>query len=237
MTAGQFCRYELRTTDVNSARAFYTDILGSEFWGSDVSAIELPEQAAARGAPAHWLGHIGVSDVAGTVGQFMALGAQRLGPAQQSTDGAAHAIVRDPFGVIVALRSETATARRLGRAPVAWHLMHTEDPERAFAVYSDLFGWTAKEALELGPELGRHQLFAWDESGTSAGSVANTAQQPHIHPQWMFFFPVANLEVSLARVRALGGIAPPALRTSNGDLAAPCDDPQGGAFALYQFAD
>jgi predicted enzyme related to lactoylglutathione lyase len=53
----------------------------------------------------------------------------------------------------------------------------------------------------------------------------------------MFFFPVANIEDSLARVRASGGIALPVLRTSNGDLAAPCDDPQGGAFALYEFAD
>jgi hypothetical protein len=26
------------------------------------------------------------------------------------------------------------------------------------------------------------------------------------------------------------------MQTSSGDLVAPCDDPQGAAFALYQFA-
>jgi predicted enzyme related to lactoylglutathione lyase len=232
--ANRFNRYELRTTHADSARTFYTAILGPELWGPDVLVSPLPEQARARGAPAHWLGHMSVARVEATADRLKALGAEQLGPAQRAEDGSAHVILRDPFGVILSLRPEEAATRP---APVAWHVMHTKDHERAFATYADLFGWMALESLDLGPDLGSHRVFAWDESGERAGSVANTARQPHIHSQWMFFFPVANIEDSLARVRASGGIALPVLRTSNGDLAAPCDDPQGAAFALYQFAD
>jgi hypothetical protein len=219
---------------MDAARAFYTEILGPEVWGPDVSIAPLPERARSRGAKPHWLGHIGVRDVEATAAQLVAMGAEQLGSAGQP-GGESRVILRDPFGTIVALTPEPPT-QTPPRSPVVWHILHTRDHERAFAEYARLFGWTAKEALDMGPELGRHQLFAWDDSGRNAGSVADTARQAHIHTQWMFFFPVADIAASLEKVRALGGLALPPRRTKSGDLAAPCDDPQGGAFALYQFA-
>jgi predicted enzyme related to lactoylglutathione lyase len=231
MAASRFCRYELRTTDVNAAQAFYADVVGAQLWGSDVSLAPLPERAAAQGAPAHWLGHIGVRDVEATAGRVVALGGQQLGPLQRGTDGSSHAVLRDPFGAVMAVSCETVALRG---APVAWHLLHTQDHERAFALYAALFGWTATEGLDLGPEMGCHQGFAWDESGQNMGSVANTARLPHIHPHWLFFFRVADIEDSLARVRARGGNVLGPMRAWSGDLVAPCVDPQGAAFALYR---
>ena len=52
----------------------------------------------------------------------------------------------------------------------------------------------------------------------------------------LFFFPVADIENSLSKVRAGGGIALGLRQTPGGDIVVPCDDPQGAAFALYQFA-
>jgi predicted enzyme related to lactoylglutathione lyase len=231
MAASRFCRYELRTTDVSAARAFYTDLLGAQLWGPEVSLGPLPERAAARGAPAHWLGHVGVSDVEGMAGRALAQGAQPLGPLQRGPDGSAHALLRDPFGAILALGPALACSRP---APVAWHVLNVQDEERAFAVYAAWFDWTPTELADLGPERGRHQMFAWDDSGRTVGSVANSARLPHIHSHWLFFFPVADLEVTLARVRALGGLALAPTRTSSGDLVAACEDPQRAAFGLYQ---
>src|SRR5262245_20144058 len=108
MAGNRFYRYELRTTDMNAARAFYTDVLGSELWGSDVCLAPLPEHAAARGVPANWLGHIGVRDVEETAGRVVALGGQPLGPMQRSADGSPYAVLRDPFGSVMALSKETA---------------------------------------------------------------------------------------------------------------------------------
>jgi predicted enzyme related to lactoylglutathione lyase len=216
---------------MNAARPFYTDVFGSQLWGSEVSLAPLPERAAALGAPPHWLGHIGVPDVEGTVSRMVALGGQQLGPMQRGADGTSYAVVRDPFGAVLAVTRETAAPRP---APVAWHLSHTEDHVRAFTLYASLFGWTANEALDLGPELGCHQVFAWDESRRSVGSMANTARLPHIHPQWLFCFRVADIEDSIAKVRAWGGQVLGPMRTWRADLLAPCNDPQGAAFALYQ---
>ena len=62
----KFCRYVLRTTDVEGASTFYGDLLGARFWADGINVVQLPPAVAARGAPAHWLGYIGVDDVIGT---------------------------------------------------------------------------------------------------------------------------------------------------------------------------
>jgi predicted enzyme related to lactoylglutathione lyase len=227
----RFCRYELRTTDAGAARDFYAALLGEDLWGDDISVAPLPERAAARGAPAHWLGHISVGDLEETSHRFIASGAERLGPVQRDADGGAAAIFRDPNGAIVAATSAKASPPG---DRVVWHVLHAEDEARAFAVYASLFGWTPTEALDEGPKLGRHQMFTWDGAGRTVGSVSNTALLPGVHPQWLFFFGVASIEESLAKVRALGGFTLEAVRTSSGHLLAACDDPEGAAFALYQ---
>jgi predicted enzyme related to lactoylglutathione lyase len=94
----QFFRYELRTTDVPAARRFYADVFGPQFWGADLSASALPERAVALGAPPHWLGHIGVSDVAAAARRSMESGGQSLGPIEEYPDGSVCAVFRDPFG-------------------------------------------------------------------------------------------------------------------------------------------
>jgi uncharacterized protein len=231
MAKNRFCRYELRTTDLNAARAFYTDVLGSDLWGPDVCLAPLPERAAAMGAPAHWLGHLGVDDVEAAAGRIVAPGGQQLGPAHRLDDGSNRAVLRDPFGAILAVSSETTAPRS---TLIAWHLHHSRDHERAIAFYAELFGWTAREVLDLGPEMGSHRLFAWEASAPSAGSMTNAARLPHIHPQWLFCFRVDDIESALARARVRGGNVLQPTRTSSGDLVAGCEDPQGAAFALYQ---
>src|SRR6185295_17780185 len=65
MTIHTFARYDLRTTDPGAAR---------------LAVWQLHEQARARGAPAHWLGNVGVTDVDATLRRWLALGAEPLGP-------------------------------------------------------------------------------------------------------------------------------------------------------------
>jgi predicted enzyme related to lactoylglutathione lyase len=226
----RFCHYELRTTDVDAARAFYSDLLGTRFREDSISVGELPAQAAARGAPPHWLGYIRVDDVVGTMLRFVRSGATRLGPAAR-TGKDAGVILRDPFGAIVALTSASPVPRA---DRVVWHLLSARDEALAFAMYAELFGWTSLQALDLGPERGRHVTFTWDGTTEAVGSTSNVARLPHVHPQWLFFFPTENLDESLARVRTSGGLTLPVVVTAEGNLVAPCDDPQGAAFGLYQ---
>jgi uncharacterized protein len=240
MISRVFCRYDLRTTDADAARAFYSDVVGLDFTeGSSpdepsmLAVWPLHEQARARGAPAHWLGQIGVADVDATVRRLVELGSERLGPTVHASDGTAFANLRDPAGAVVAVRESMQRPRG---APVAWHQLHTRDLDRAWAVYSELFGWTHTETLDVADLGGGYRMFAWDDSGKSVGAMASTARAPEVHAHWLYCFPVADLDGSVAKVRANGGRALSPVVLPNGDRIAPCEDAQGAAFGLLQSA-
>jgi predicted enzyme related to lactoylglutathione lyase len=233
MDANRFCRYVLRTTDVPAARAYYAEVISPELWSSDVEVVQLPERAAALGAPAHWLGQIGRPDVEATAARIVAQGGQQLGPLQRANTGNSSAALRDPLGAVLGVCSEPGA---LQRTAVAWSVLHTREPERALAFYSSLFGWTTSAREDLGPTLGVMQNFAWDETGEAVGGVLDIAARPQVHPHWLFCFAVPDIEESLSKVRARGGQPWGPLLTSTGDLVAACDDPQGAAFGLHQSA-
>jgi len=235
-----FCRYDLRTTDAEAARRFYTDAVGLDFTGggspdeSLLAVWPLHEQARARGAPAHWLGQLGVGDVEATVARWVELGGERLGPTVRTKDGAAYATLRDPAGAIVAVRAST---QRPCSAPVAWHQLNTRDVNRAWAAYAELAGWTRTETLDVAGLAGGYRLFAWNDSGKSVGALMSTLGRPEIHNHWLYFFPVADLADRVARVREQGGqVLGSAVVLPSGERLAPCQDPQGAAFGLIQTA-
>jgi predicted enzyme related to lactoylglutathione lyase len=241
MMISPFSRYDLRTTDPDAARNFYSDVVGLDLTATPTSEEPsmlavwlLHEQARARGVPPHWLGHIGVTDVEATVRRLLELGSERLGPTVQVNDGTAYATLRDPSGAVVAVRASTRSPRG---TPVSWHQLHTRDLDRAWAEYSELFGWRHTETLDVADPVGGHRMFAWDDSGKSVGSMANTARWPGVHAHWLFYFPVVDLDASVATVREKGGqvLGNPVV-LPNGDRIAPCDDPQGAAFGLLQSA-
>ncbi|MBN9685521.1 MULTISPECIES: VOC family protein [unclassified Corallococcus] len=229
MTNG-FCWYELRSPRPDEARRFYVSVLGTHFV-QEIS--QLPEAAAARGAPSHWLGHIGVADVERSVQRFVALGAERLGPPRRSAEGVASTVLRDPLGAVVAL---TSRAGREVHRELAWHELHTADHVRAFAHYRDLFGWRPTEALQLAPEVGTYQQFTWREDGRNVGAACSTARLPHIHPHWLFYFAADDLDRALATVVEGGGVVanngPHVM--PDGTRVAACEDPHRAAFGLRQ---
>jgi hypothetical protein len=222
----RFCRYELRTTNVAAARTFYAALLGEG--GADI--VSLPEEAARRGAPAHWLGHLGVDDVECAAGAFVERGSMRLGPTRPTADGGVVAIIRDPGSATVALATQPAAPPR---GDVVWHSLNTADLGRATACYGELCGWQLTDPLDLGA-LGVHRRFAWHAGGASVGSMADIAGRPGVHPHWLFHFGVAALDPALETVRAAGGVVVASLVLPDGTRIAVCDDPQGAAFALNE---
>ena len=226
----RFCRYELRSTDVDGARAFYADLLGRHFWGDGLDVAPLPAAAAARGVPGYWLGHIAVEDVVPPMYRFLDAGATRLGAPPTDGRDSAGVVLRDPFGAIVALAPSTAAS---SAERIAWHLHVSRDEERAFGFYGDVLGWTPLDRRDLG-ERGRHVTFTWDATGRAMGSTCDVASRPHVHAQWLYFFSTPDLDASTARVRELGGLALGPTTTADGHRVVACDDPQGAAFGLYE---
>ncbi|MCP3138102.1 VOC family protein [Pyxidicoccus xibeiensis] len=245
-TRGAFVAYDLRTLDVDSAQAFYTGLLGWTVHGPADSRelrageqrvgalVALPERARSMGAPAHWLGQVGVEDVEASAARLVALGGQQLGPVQQPAPGQLVAILKDPQGAVLALSSGRAGAR-LGA--VAWHELNTTDREQAWSCYSELFGWRSTGTMELGPTIGAYQRFTWDGAGQDVGGLVNTARLPGVHTHWLFYLTVEDIEAAVVRVRSLGGRALNGpMQVPGGDRVAQCEDPQGAAFALREAA-
>ncbi len=212
MTKG-FVRWTLRTTDVAAARTFYGGLL--EEGAPEVS--EIPASLIARGAKPHWLGHLAAVDAAAAVAEFVGRGAVRLGGGE---------LVRDPGGAILAVTGEQEKARR----DVAWQQLLVAEPARAARDYGELFGMKLGARVEL-PRHGSFVQFAWGDAAP-AGSIGDLAGKPHIHPQWLFFFRVGDLEAAMRYVREQGGAVISSTELPDGRRAAVCDDPQGGAFAL-----
>lgn len=226
----RFCRYELRSTDVDGARTFYSDLLGRDFWGDTIDVASLPAAAAARGVPGYWLGYVAVEDVVPPMYRFLDAGATRLGAPPADGRDSAGVVLRDPFGAIVAL---TPASVPPGKERIAWHLHVSRDEERTFGLYKDILGWTALDRQDLG-ERGHHVTFTWDGRRTAVGSACDMASRPHVHAQWLYFFTTPDLDASIARVRALGGLALQPTTTADGHRVVACDDPQGAAFGLYE---
>jgi len=227
----KFDRVELRTTNAEAARAFYGSVLGHDrgvIW-------PLHEQALARGAKPHWLGHLEVEDLDLAAAQFVARGATPLGPTRPAHHGGRSAVLRDPGGAIVALSTlPSQPPGREGRGLGAiWHVLNTNDVTRAAANYCELFGWSLTTELDL-DGLGRFQQFAWQSGGESVGALGDIADRPGVHPHWLYFFEVEAIERALAATRAAGGVALEPITLPNGARVCVCDDAQGAAFALFQ---
>jgi predicted enzyme related to lactoylglutathione lyase len=233
MSIHTFTRFDLRTTDPDAARRFYAAAIGLDLDADPATLAVWPlhEQARARGAPAHWLGNIGVADLDATVRRLRELGAESLGPpVLKGADGVSFAILRDPLGAVLAVREGDA----LERSPVAWHQLSTTQVDRAWAIYSELFGWAGAEVVDMAGLETKNHPFAWQAGGEVVGGMANTARLAGVHTHWLYFFPVVDLDDAITKVRANGGSALTPFVLPNGDRLAAAEDPQGAAFGILQ---
>jgi len=225
MAPVSFSRFVLRTTAVEAAADFYDAVLGRRGDG----IVPLHEEAIARGARPHWLGHVGVRDIGGVEAvaeRFVQRGAARLGPPPGVGD---FAVLRDPGGAIVAVTDGAGPST----AGVTLHQLNTSNPPRAAADYSTLFGWSLTQELDLEP-LGRHQQFAFSEGEPNAGVISDVAGRPGVHTHWLYFFSVPSLDRTLERVVARDGIVIGPITLPTGARIAACDDPQGAAFGVIE---
>jgi predicted enzyme related to lactoylglutathione lyase len=240
----RFLRLELRTTDFDHAIAFYRAVLGAdvESRGREARLVRdgitlghvtvLAEAARAHGAPAHWLGHVGVPDVERSVEAMLARGASRLGPPRMLEDGVHVIGLREPGGAPFALVADSGAPAHGG---AAWHELNTTDLERSFSFFAEPFGWVATGSIDFGPILGPYRRFAFAAGEPDAGGMIAMAGKNGVHPHWLFYFTTNDLEGAMRNVIALGGEVFRGPHTvPSGDLIALCHDAEGAAFGLRQ---
>jgi predicted enzyme related to lactoylglutathione lyase len=245
---GRFVWYELVTTDVKAAIAFYTNVMGWGAWDASapgkpyilfgdgqasISALTLlPDDARQQGAEPMWVGYVGVDDVDATANRIARLGGAVHVPPTNASDISRFSIFSDPQTAKLALFKWLRPGQQLpppdapGR--VGWHELLAADWEQAWGFYGELFGWQ-KEHAETG-EADTYQSFS--AGGEMIGGMF-TKPENMPAPFWLYYFNVGDLDAAAQRVTSGGGqILEGPLEAWGGSWIIRCKDPQGAVFAL-----
>ena len=246
---GRFVWYELVTTDVKAATAFYTKVMGWGAWdasvpgkayilfgdgkGSISGLMQLSDDAKQMGVRPSWVGYVGVNDVDATAARVARLGGSVDVPPTDASGVSRFSIFTDPQAVRLALfkwlqpgQQQYAGLDAPGR--VGWHELLAADREQAWAFYRALFGWRQEDAGA--GEADTYRLFSAGGL-TIGGMLTKPVAVPA--PLWLYYFNVGDIDATAQRVTAGGGeILDGPFEVPGGSWIVHCADPQGAVFAL-----
>jgi uncharacterized protein len=249
-THGTFVWYDVMTSDTKAAESFYHSVIGWDAKDSGMAdrsytllsmgptivggLMPIPKDASKAGVGPAWMGYIGVDDVDVYAKRVKAAGGAIHRDPEDIPGVGRFAVVGDPHGAGFMLfrgSSDQAVTPAPAGTPghVGWRELHAGDREGAFAFYSDLFGWTKGEAVDMGP-MGVYQTFAI-HGAQAGGMMTKTPQTPA--PFWLYYFNVEAVDSAVARVKDGGGqILFGPQQVPGGSWIVQCLDPQGAMFAV-----
>ncbi len=245
---GRFVWYELMTTDMKIAKAFYARVVG---WGAlDASMpgaayslftigdspiaglVNVSEDARRTGVTPRWIGYVGVDDVDAAVDRTKQLGGAVYVPPTDVPNISRFSVVADPqmatLALVKGLKSGQAQSELGAPWRVGWHELLAADWEKAFAFYAELFGWQKADS-HVGA-MGTYQGFS--AGGAPIGGMFTKPASLPL-PFWLYYFNVDDIQAAAKRVEAGGGqILYGPTEVPGGAWIVHCTDPQGAIFAL-----
>jgi predicted enzyme related to lactoylglutathione lyase len=244
-----FAWYELLTTNAAAARAFYALVVGWEardmstpafpyaVFSADKTEIgglmELPPDALRMGATPRWVGYVAVDNIDDAAARLKGLGGSIMVPPTDSNIGRV-SIVADPqkatFGMVGGLKRGAPRAAGTVDRPgeIGWHELYAADGKKAFAFYSELFGWQSGAHEDNPNDL--YPLLS--VGGNTFGGVLTKLPRVPL-PFWLYYFEVADIALAVERVKHGGGqVVQGPMELLGGDWVARCIDPQGAMFSL-----
>jgi len=247
--ASHFIWYELNTSDIDAAIAFYGKVVGwtvkrSEQPGMDYRMIRAGDTdvggimaipTEATGMPPAWYGYVDVADVDAEVTAFEAAGGKVAWPANDLPEVGRMAMLVDPQGAMIYVM--TPLPRNDGRQSTSyspgtpghcgWNEYHARDWTAAFDFYAGRMGWEKGVAMDMGP-MGTYQVF--DADGVQTGGMMNN---PMPQQAWLFYFNTGDIDAAVTRITDNGGaIQLPPMEVPGGQWAVVARDPQGAMFGL-----
>ncbi len=248
---GRPCWYELATTDIEAAAAFYGSVLGWSFEDSGMPGMSYTLARAADGAlvagittaeeagspPPSWLTYFGCDHCDATVSEITAAGGRTLVEPTDVPGTGRFAVCADPQGAVFGvLQPEPMEQDDPGASAFDqdlpghgnWHELMTVDISAAIAFYSGLFAWSRGETMDMG-ESGPYQIV--ERLGRQIGAVMGVGDAPV--PAWLIYFGVTDLTAGVDRITAAGGsVQHGPIEVPGGVYIAVARDPQGGWFAI-----
>src|SRR5262245_41944932 len=168
--------YELMTTDMKGAEAFYRTVVG---WktapfdgagqpytifnrGGDVGVGGVMTKPAEVKAPPFWAMYIGVPKVEDAVAKIKKLGGTAHTEMIEIPKVGRLQMMMDPQGAAFYVMEPGSPEQRTEGAPevgdASWHELMTTDWQAAMKFYEEMFHWEPTQQMDMGPE-GTYQMF------------------------------------------------------------------------------
>ena len=168
---GAFVWYDQMSNDLPGTEKFYSKVVGWSLEPNTMNSqkytllkadgnvvgglMPIPEDAAKMGVRPAWMGYIAVNDVKAYADKVKAAGGMIHRPPTEIPNVGTFAVAGDPSGAGFLLfkgdGEAPPKADPMKPGHIGWRELHGgDDPEKAFAFYSGLFGWTKGEAMPMG---------------------------------------------------------------------------------------
>ncbi len=243
---GNFCWFELATSDQTAAKSFYSNIFGwvpndspmgeGQFYtmltknGADVGALYGMDMAQRdRGIPPHWNMYVSVANCDESTKKAASLGATVMMDPFDVMEHGRMSVIKDPTGAMLCLwqANKYIGAGVVGETNAfCWFEVYTNDTEAAKKFYTSLFGWGVG---------GDANYTEWKMGDQSIGGMMKIqADWGNVPPHWLGYVMVENCEATVAKIKELGGkvFVEPMDVPGMGRFAV-ADDPQGAGFAIF----
>ena len=255
MNKHRFVWHDLNTRDVEGAKAFYGEVFNWSFGGSEngpyihISAGDqmiggMRQMTEHEPGPPHWLGYVGVDDVAATVSAITAAGGRVYMPPTVLENVGTFAVTADPTGGVFApwksaRPGEDAEPTSMPKPfTFCWDELMSTDPAAAGAFYATVLGWIPRPV-----DMGGGMIYTLlDRPGvtTARGDQASAGgmrqSPPEVPPSfWLPYVAVDDCDrlcERAARLRAT--ITMPPTDIPNVGRFACWLDPQQAAIAILQ---
>ena len=232
--------------DLKAAAAFYSKVFGWRMEGEGYVHInagehaiggmmELPPHLRDHGVPPHWGSYIAVDDVDSYARKVEALGGKIHKAPDDIPKVGRFAVAADPAGAAFMIFKDSAHQPAPPRPPAGtpgffeWHELLGGDPEASFAFYSQLFGWTKNQSIDMG-EMGLYQTFDID-GAWSGGMMKAPPEMPA--SAWVYYVAVDDIDAALKRVTDNGGTSVMGpMEVPGGQWIVQALDPQKAFFAM-----
>ena len=237
------CWYELATTDLAAATAFYGKTLGwtvadsgmpgMQYWIAKAGdAMVAGMMIAESPQPVAWSIYFAVDSCDDTAAKAKSLGAQVIVPPADIPNTGRFAVLIDPQGAAFALLQPLPGGTggafdQLKPGHGNWHELIVPDPVKGLTFYSKLFGWQKSRSVPMGPDMTYH-IFKRGEL-----DIGGACALPGVPPHWKPYFGVPSTKAAVKAVQAASGkVLHGPDEVPGGAFTLQIMDPQGATLAL-----